>query len=220
MTEGKRLVIGLDAGPRKDWNTASLVREALAGAAEAGAETRLYRLYDLEYKGCCSCFACKRKEHYLEGVCALKDGLSPVLEALRGASGFVTGSPVFIGDVTACLRAFWERYVFSNLNYDRDNPSVMAKGPAGVVIYAMNIRRDMIPEMGYDALFRSHAAFLGRLNGAFVEQIFACDTLQFSDYSKYHAPMFDEALKLKSRAEDFPRDLAAARAAGARLAAA
>ena len=31
------------------------------GAQEAGAETELINLYDLDYKGCKSCFACQLK---------------------------------------------------------------------------------------------------------------------------------------------------------------
>ena len=34
-------VIGINGSPRKRWNTATLVQDALDGAAEAGAETEL-----------------------------------------------------------------------------------------------------------------------------------------------------------------------------------
>lgn len=53
--------IALNGSPRKNGNTATLLQKALAGAAEAGAETELIHLIDLDYKGCSSCFACKRK---------------------------------------------------------------------------------------------------------------------------------------------------------------
>ena len=53
-------VIGINGSPRRNWNTATLVRDALEGAAEMGAETELYNLYDLDFKGCTSCFSCKR----------------------------------------------------------------------------------------------------------------------------------------------------------------
>jgi multimeric flavodoxin WrbA len=213
-------VIGLDCGPRKGWNTATLIGSALEGAGEAGAETKIIRLYDLDYKGCRSCFACKRKGHYMEGVCAQKDGLSPVLEELKGAAGLVIGSPIYLGDVTACMRAFFERYVFSNLNYDVDHPSVLDKGPSVLVIYAMGIPERMMGGLGYDTIFRLHAGFLERLNGAFVEQMASCDTLQFDDYSKYHAPMFDEGHKKAFRESSFPGDIAKAREVGLRLGAA
>jgi multimeric flavodoxin WrbA len=213
----KKRVIGLDGGPRKGWNTATLLDEALAGAREAGAETSVFRLFDLVFKGCASCFSCKRKDHYLDGVCALKDGLSPVLEAARGAAGIVMASPVYISDVTACLRAFLERYVFINLSYDNDHPAVLEKAPAVLVIYTTGAPADRFPLVGYDVLFRQHRNFLERINSASVEQLVSSDTYQFTDYSKYHAPAFDVTHKQKIREEVFPADREKARAAGARL---
>jgi multimeric flavodoxin WrbA len=51
--------IGVNGSPRKKWNTATLLKKALEGAASEGAKTGLVHLYDLDYKGCISCFACK-----------------------------------------------------------------------------------------------------------------------------------------------------------------
>ena len=45
----------------------------------------------------------------------------------------------------------------------------------------------------------------------------ACDTYQFSDYSRYDMNLFDEAAKRAHRDAQFPIDLAAARALGKRL---
>lgn len=51
-------VIFINGSPRKGWNTHKLLESAMKGAADAGAETELIHLYDYEYKGCISCFAC------------------------------------------------------------------------------------------------------------------------------------------------------------------
>jgi len=48
-------VIALNGSPRKKWNTATLLKHALDGAASKGAETELIHLYDYNYKGCISC---------------------------------------------------------------------------------------------------------------------------------------------------------------------
>ena len=55
-------VLGFNGSPRKNWNTAMLLEKALEGAASEGAETELIHLYELNYKGCISCFACKTRE--------------------------------------------------------------------------------------------------------------------------------------------------------------
>jgi len=43
-------VIGINGSPRKQWNTATLVKKALGGAAAQGAATELIHLYDLDFK--------------------------------------------------------------------------------------------------------------------------------------------------------------------------
>ena len=68
----------INGSPRKNGNTAQLLKRAMDGAREAGAEVELVNLYDrsMNYKGCMSCFACKLKGGK-KGVCSFKDDLQP-----------------------------------------------------------------------------------------------------------------------------------------------
>jgi multimeric flavodoxin WrbA len=75
-------LLAINGSPRKKWNTAMLLENALEGAASKGAETELVHLYDLTYTGCTSCFACKLKGGKSYGKCAVNDGLTPVLEKI------------------------------------------------------------------------------------------------------------------------------------------
>jgi multimeric flavodoxin WrbA len=220
MSEAKTAhrVVGINGGPRKNWNTARLLEEALGGAARTGAETALFHLYDLDFKGCVSCFHCKTKENYLKGRCARKDGLSPVLDLIEESSGLIMASPIYLGDVTGLLRCFFERYVFIHLAYDQENPSVLEKGPSIGLIYTMNIPLEGVGPMGYQTMFNSHLGFFSRLNSPKLERLMSCDTYQFDDYSKYHAPMFKEAHKKEVRASQFPVDLRLANEMGQRIA--
>lgn len=58
-------IVAINGSPRKNKNTATLLKKVLEGAADAFApetiETELVNLYDLTYTGCRSCFACKLK---------------------------------------------------------------------------------------------------------------------------------------------------------------
>lgn len=81
-------VYAINGSPRKKWNTATLLEKALEGAASKGAETELVHLYDLDFKGCTSCFSCKLKEGKSYGNCAMNDGLTPVLSKLAEADAF------------------------------------------------------------------------------------------------------------------------------------
>jgi multimeric flavodoxin WrbA len=49
--------MAFNGSPRKKWNTATLLERALEGAGSQGAKTELIHLYDIDYKGCISCFA-------------------------------------------------------------------------------------------------------------------------------------------------------------------
>ena len=69
----------INAGPRKNWNTDLMLKEAQKGAGSAGAETEYIDLYDLDFKGCRSCLACKIKGAE-RNKCYWKDDLSPVIE--------------------------------------------------------------------------------------------------------------------------------------------
>ena len=43
-------VMLINGSPRKDFNTAKLLKEAVRGATDAGAEAEIINLYDLNYK--------------------------------------------------------------------------------------------------------------------------------------------------------------------------
>jgi multimeric flavodoxin WrbA len=211
------MVVAINGGPRKNWNTAMLLEEALKGAEAEGAETKLIHLYDLNFKGCVSCFACKTREKYNLGVCARQDELRPVLELLDNASGVVLGSPIYLSDVTGVLRQFIERYFFIHLAYDPENSSLYKRGPGMAFFYTMNIPEEKFGVFNLNMLFDTHLKICARLQPPFVEQLFATDTMQFKDYGKFYAPLFDPALKKKSREERFPKDLAKANELGRKL---
>ena len=76
----KKIII-IDGGPRKNMNTAKLLQRFAEGAksADSDMEVKTVRLYDLDYKGCMSCMACKLKGK-ASNICRFKDALTPVLD--------------------------------------------------------------------------------------------------------------------------------------------
>jgi multimeric flavodoxin WrbA len=211
-----RKVFGINGSPRKNWNTAAMLRRALDGAETAGAATDMVHLYDLNFKGCGSCFVCKRKSSFKDGRCGLRDDLSPILEQAMECDVLLMASPIYLSDVTGVMRSFWERLIFMNLAYDANARSVCAKSISCGLIYTMNIQPNMVNQWGYAAMFESHVSIFKILNGA-VEYVTACDTYQFDDYSRYHAPMFDAAHKKLVRDKIFPVDCEKAYRMGERL---
>lgn len=155
-------VIAINGSPRKKWNTAMLLEKALEGAASKGAETELVHLYDLDYKGCTSCFSCKLKDGKSYGKCAMQDGLTPVLEKLATADAFVLGSPIYFGTVTGEMRSFMERLLFQYLAYTSPPSTTFARKIPTAFIYTMNISEEMMKDYQYSVHLGSNENYLRR----------------------------------------------------------
>ena len=210
-------IIAINGSPRKNGNTATLLNKALEGASSQGATTELINLYDLNFKGCVSCFACKLKGGKSYGKCAYKDELTLVLDKIESADAVILGSPIYFGDVTGEMRSFIERLVFQYLVYDENYSSLNDKRKPIGFIYTMNAPESMIKEIEYDRIISRYENYFEKFMGP-TESLLATDTYQFSDYSKYVATAFDAAAKAKRRQEVFPQDCQKAFAMGIRFA--
>ena len=210
-------IIAINGSPRKNGNTAALLNKALEGAASQGATTELINLYDLNFKGCVSCFACKLKDGKSYGKCAYKDELTPVLNKIENADAVIIGSPIYFSEVTGEVRSFIERLIFQYLVYDENYSSLNDKRKPIGLIYTMNAPESMITEIGYDRVISRYESYFEKFMGP-TESLLATDTYQFGDYSKYVATAFDEAAKAKRKHDVFPQDCQKAFAMGVRLA--
>ena len=210
-------VMAFNGSPRKKWNTATLLEKALEGAASQGAETEIIHLYDLNYKGCISCFACKLKDGKSYGRCAVNDDLTPVFKKLEEADAIILGSPVYFGTITGELKSFLERLMFPFLVYDKNYSSLFDRKISTGLIYTMNVNENRMKEIGYDQYFRITEAAMKRTFGS-AESLYITDTCQFDDYSKYIVTAFDPEQKVKRQKEEFPKDCERAFRMGARFA--
>ena len=206
--------IAINGSPRKGWNTDLVLQEALKGAADAGAEVEMIHLYDLNFTGCRSCFACKRKGAE-PAKCFWKDDLSPVLDKILSADAVFFGTPIYFGEITSQMHALIERLSFILMTYD-DYTKKLFHGKVNCgCFYTMNVPQEGYEKM-YEARMQQSFAVLNKLNGEVVDYA-CCDTLQFSDYTKFQTAMFSEEHKHKMREEQFPKDLAEAYQIGQKL---
>lgn len=212
-------VIGINGSPRKTWNTATLLEQALEGAASRGAETEIVHLYDLDFKGCISCFACKLRGGKSYGRCAVRDDLAPVLDAIAEADALVLGSPIYFGCVTGEMRSFLERLLFPYLVYSNPTSSLFGRPLRTAFIYTMNAPEEYVEAIGYGQLFRGNEQALGLIFRQPSESLCSFETLQFADYSKVVFSYADPEERKERRRTVFPRDCKKAFALGARLAA-
>lgn len=208
-------VLAINGSPRKQWNTATLLHKALEGASSQGAETELINLYDLNFKGCTSCFGCKLKNGKSYGRCAYRDELSPVLDRIEKVDALILGSPIYLGTVTGEMSSFLERFVFQYLVYDTNRSSLYPKKLPIGFIYTMGAKEDFMKFLSIDQHIELNEMFLGRIFGS-SESLVVTDTYQFDDYSKY-VNSFNVEEKTKIRKEVFPVDCEKAFDLGVRL---
>jgi len=135
-------VIAVNGSPRKNWNTATLLLKALDGAASQGAETEIFHLYELNYKGCVSCFACKTKNGQSYGMCAVKDDLTSILKKVTEVDAIILGAPIYYGTVTGEMKSFMERLMFPYSTYtDPPERCIHAKSAQASSIHSMPLRK-------------------------------------------------------------------------------
>lgn len=125
-------IVCLLASPRPKGNSATIAGWVCDEAEKRGAAVRRFALNTLTYRGCQACMACKTKLDH----CVLKDDLTGVLDAVRGADAVVIATPVYFGDVTAQLKGFIDRtYSFYVPDFlTSTNPSRLEPGKRLVFI--------------------------------------------------------------------------------------
>lgn len=200
-------VIAINGSPRKKGNTAELLKSMLEGAKENGAKTKLYHLYEMDYTGCVSCFACKKKGNDCNGLCVIKDDLKEVLEEILKCDALIIGSPIYFSDVTGEIRSFLERLLFPILSYKKGERELLKKSIPSAFVYTMNVPREQYETVGYKTLAEKNQNIIGGLLRAESKILVSCDTYQFKDYDKYDASRFSAEEKEKVRKEQFPLDL-------------
>jgi len=201
-------VIILNASPRKNWNTAKLLKEAQKGAEQTGASVEYIDLVNINYKGCISCFACKRKGSTTNGLCAYKDELRPILERILQSDAVIIGSPIYFSYPTSLFRAFIERLMFPCYSYLKDEENggtkrILDKNIPIGLIYTMNCSKEGYNQRNYPIILGDNQEFLKKCFG-YCEALNAYYTLQFDDYSKYDSNIYDINHKKKYNEEQFP----------------
>jgi multimeric flavodoxin WrbA len=210
-------VVGINGSPRKNGNTAIMLRRALEGAASKGAATELIHLNDLSFKGCVSCFACKRKGEDRSVRCIQKDDLALVLEKIEKADALIIGSPVYVGELTGMTRSFIERLAFPYVSYEQGPMTYFNRKLSVGIICTLGAPAERAKQMNYFHAAEYTAQMTKHIFGS-GEVIISANTTQFDDYSKYAASRFDPEEKKRVRSEQFPKDCDQAYEMGVRFA--
>jgi multimeric flavodoxin WrbA len=97
-------VLGISTSPRLKGNSDLLLRQALAGAESAGAETEYIRLRDLNIAPCIECNSC-----YKKGACVVEDDYQMLSSKMLEADRLIFATPIFFMTVCAQAKALIDR---------------------------------------------------------------------------------------------------------------
>jgi multimeric flavodoxin WrbA len=97
-------IIAIYGSPRRDGNSATLLKKAVDGARAEGAEVEEVVLRDYKISPCLEIYHCIKN-----GECAIRDDFPKILEKLEISSGIMLASPVFFYSVTAHTKIFMDR---------------------------------------------------------------------------------------------------------------
>jgi multimeric flavodoxin WrbA len=97
-------ILAIYGSPRRRGNTATLLKHAVKGAVDAGAQVDEIILRDLKISPCLEIYACKK-----DGRCAIKDDFQQVVDQIMSAKGLILASPIFFYTVSAHTKILMDR---------------------------------------------------------------------------------------------------------------
>jgi multimeric flavodoxin WrbA len=97
-------ILAIYGSPRREGNTSLLLRNAVHGAREAGAEVEEIVLRDLTMSPCLEIYGCRET-----GRCVIRDDFDRVYDSLLACSGLMLASPVFFYAVSAHTKILMDR---------------------------------------------------------------------------------------------------------------
>ncbi len=97
-------LLALYGSPRRRGNTSTLLKKAVEGARDAGAEVHEIVLRDLSMSPCLEIYGCKN-----DGRCVIKDDFQQVYDLLAKCDGLLLATPIFFYTVSAHTKILMDR---------------------------------------------------------------------------------------------------------------
>jgi multimeric flavodoxin WrbA len=97
-------IIGFNASPRKNGNTAWTISKILESAAEIGGQTQIRHSGELNIRPCKGCLGCVRSDS-----CVIADDMQEIYAELKQSDALVLGSPIYRGQMSGQAKVFTDR---------------------------------------------------------------------------------------------------------------
>jgi multimeric flavodoxin WrbA len=103
-------VVAFNGSPRKEGNTAALLKHVLAELEKEGIETETIQIGGKSIHGCIACGKCFENSNK---KCVIdNDVINECIEKMIGADGIILASPTYFADLTPELKALIDRAGF------------------------------------------------------------------------------------------------------------
>ena len=112
--------------PRKDGNTASLLKPFMEELKDLGADLMYVDVYEMDIAGCRACLACQDNKGKI--CCAIPDDMQRIYPLAAAADLIVFAAPIYIWSAPAPVKAVIDRLVYASCKYyggDPYGPSLM-----------------------------------------------------------------------------------------------
>jgi len=98
-------IIAIYGSPRRKGNTSLLLKKAVQGARESGADVEEITLRDLKMSPCLEIYGCKKT-----GRCVIQDDFQKVFDKLAACQALMLASPIFFYTVSAHTKILMDRF--------------------------------------------------------------------------------------------------------------
>jgi multimeric flavodoxin WrbA len=125
-------ILVLLGSPRKNGNTATLLKPFLSELENKGAEVKTILLHDKKIAPCLECYQCQNKLG--EYGCSIKDDMYGIADDILKADCFILASPIFIWFCTAPMKAMLDRFYGLHKYYgEQRGPSLLEGKKCGII---------------------------------------------------------------------------------------
>ena len=110
--------------PRKNGNTASLLKVFMEELVKSGAELDYFDVYEKNIAGCRACLQCQKDKS--RAYCVVDDDMQPIIESVAGCDILVIAAPIYCWGLPGPVKTVFDRFIYSFCKYYGDDPH----GPA------------------------------------------------------------------------------------------
>lgn len=125
-------VIIFQGSPRKNGDTATLIKPFLSELVDKGLEVKTISLYDKKISPCIECYQCQNRLG--EYGCSIHDDMYEISDEILMADCFILATPIFIWYCTAPMKAMLDRFYGLHKYYgEQRGPSLLEGKKCGIV---------------------------------------------------------------------------------------